>query len=103
MYEMNDPESNPQIGQLVRVIRGRDADGFGIIIRIEDSRFVYIADGYKRKVDRAKRKNLIHLELLDYISPEVQNSIRETGRVTNAKLRFVLTNYINEIQLKEGE
>ncbi|MGO4890140.1 KOW motif-containing protein [Anaerobacillus sp. MEB173] len=100
---MKDPESLPQVGQFVRVLRGRDAGELSVIVRIEDSRFVYIADGDKRKVDRAKKKNLLHLELIDYISPEVQSSIQETGRVTNARLRYVVSAYLTENELKEGE
>lgn len=93
---MIDSDSSPQIGQLVLVTRGRDTGQYGIIIRLLDDRFVLIADGDKRKFDCPKKKNLQHLEIIDYVSPEVQSSIAETGRVTNGKLRFALTKFINE-------
>ncbi|TLS35496.1 KOW domain-containing RNA-binding protein [Pseudalkalibacillus caeni] len=100
---MND--SVPRIGQLVRNLRGRDADQYGIVIKVLDERFVLIADGDKRKFDKPKRKNIAHLEMTDFISPEVENSIKETGRVTNGKLRFAVSKYMNQqvIDLKEGE
>ncbi|HHW38676.1 MAG TPA: RNA-binding protein, partial [Bacillales bacterium] len=41
-------------------------------------------------------KNINHLEFFDYVSPEVQNSISETGRVTNGKLRFAVSKFVNE-------
>ncbi|OIJ17160.1 hypothetical protein BKP37_01095 [Anaerobacillus alkalilacustris] len=101
---MMDPDSNPHVGQMVRIMKGRDAGGVACIIQIEDSRFVYIADGDKRKVDRSKKKNVNHLHLFDFISPEVKNSIEQTGRVTNAKLRFAISTFMNDYNfLMEGE
>lgn len=101
---MRDPESGPYIGQIVQILKGRDQEQFGVIIKILDERFVYIADGDKRKYDRLKKKNISHLKFIDYVSEEVKNSIQETGRVTNAKLRFALQKFLEESRiLKEGE
>jgi len=93
---VNEPESRPRIGQLVRILQGRDAGQFAVILKVLDERFVYIADGDKRKFDRPKKKNINHLEFFDYVSPEIQNSINETGRVTNGKLRFAVSKFVNE-------
>ncbi|PIB45979.1 hypothetical protein AOA59_05240, partial [Pseudomonas sp. 2822-15] len=82
---MKDPDSIPQVGELVRIISGRDKDQFACVIEVIDSKFVRIADGDKRKVDRAKKKNIQHIEQTGIIALEVKNSIVETGRVTNAK------------------
>lgn len=93
---MNEPESSPRIGQLVKIVQGRDAGQFAVVLKVLDERFVFIADGDKRKFDRPKKKNINHLEFFDYVSPEVQNSISETGRVTNGKLRFAVSKFVNE-------
>jgi len=77
-----------KIGQIVRVTQGRDAGQYAVIIEILDHRYVLLADGEKRKYHCPKKKNLQHVELIDYISPEIKNSLRETGRVTNGKLRY---------------
>jgi len=100
-----DSESSPQVGQLVRVLRGRDADKLAIIVAIEDERFVRIADGDKRKFDTAKKKNVLHLEKFDLISSEVQDSITESGRVTNGKLRFAVNKFKEALdaQSEKGE
>ncbi|GLB61361.1 KOW domain-containing RNA-binding protein [Cytobacillus sp. NCCP-133] len=102
---MVDSDSNPQPGQIVLIKRGRDADQYAIIIRLFDEKFVLLADGDKKKFDRPKKKNIQHLQLLNYISPEVQSSLKETGRVTNGKLRFALAKYVNEFvyDRKKGE
>lgn len=93
---MFDTGANPQLGQFLIVSRGRDANQYAIIVRLLDEKFVFIADGTKIPFDRAKKKNLRHLQLIDQVSAEVQNSITETGRVTNGKLRFALTKLLNE-------
>jgi ribosomal protein L14E/L6E/L27E len=93
------------VGQIVLITQGRDAGQYAVIIKILDERFVVLADGDKRKYDRPKKKNIHHLEFFDYVSPEVQNSMIETGRVTNGKLRFVLTKFVEGLvtDLKKGE
>lgn len=93
---MNEAESSPRIGQVVRVLQGREVEQYMIIIEIVDDRFVLLADGEKRKYDRPKKKNVHHIEFSDFVSPEVQNSLLETGRVTNGKLRFALSKFANE-------
>lgn len=102
---MNDSDSSPSIGQFVLIKQGRDAGQYAVIIKILDERFVLLADGDKRKYDSPKKKNVNHLEFFDYVSPEVQSSMKETGRVTNGKLRFALSKFINELvtDLKKGE
>ncbi|WP_044895214.1 KOW domain-containing RNA-binding protein [Bacillus alveayuensis] len=92
-----------QVGQIVQITHGRDAGRFSVVVHVIDERFVLLADGSKRKFDLPKRKNVQHLKLFNYISPEVHNSIRETGRVTNGKLRYALTKFVNEHVTKKGE
>lgn len=93
---MNDPDSSPRVGQLVKILRGKDADQYSVIVEVIDGRFVRIADGDRRKFDRAKKKNIIHLELQDFISPEITRSINEAGRVTNGKLRFAIAKFLEQ-------
>lgn len=96
---------SPEIGQVVIITKGRDQGQVGIIVELINDRFVKVADGDKRKVDRMKKKNIHHLELIDYIADEVKSSFIETGRVTNGKLRYAITNFLEQHSdlLKEGE
>jgi large subunit ribosomal protein L14e len=93
----------PQPGQLVKILRGRDLGKYAIIISVVDSRFVLIADGDKRKFDSPKKKNMIHLQLQDVISGEVQASLKDTGRVTNGKLRFAIGKFLENQQVEAQE
>ena len=97
--------SGSLLGQMVRIKQGREAGQYAIINGDLDDQFVLLADGEKRKTNRPKKKNLHHVEMVDYISPEVQNSLLETGRVTNGKLRFAITTFIGKVvtDLKKGD
>lgn len=86
-------DKQPQIGQIVKVLRGRDAGVYAVIIGLDGSRFALIADGRNRKFDHPKRKNLLHLDMQNEISSIVVRSLNETGRVTNGKLRHALAKY----------
>lgn len=91
------------MGQIVKVLRGREFGQYAIVIRIVDARFVLIADGDKRKFDSPKKKNMIHLQLQDAVSSEVVASLQETGRVTNGKLRFALSKFMENLQSEADE
>lgn len=98
-----DSANIPQLGQIVRIVRGKDSRKYAVIINVEDQRFVWIADGDKRKFDQPKKKNLNHLELLQAISSEVVDSLKESGRVTNGKLRFALNKYVEPMKSEAQE
>ena len=87
----------PELGQLVRITKGREQDQYAIVIGIIDKRFVLLADGEKRKYDRPKKKNKLHIEYTPFISSEVRKSLLETNRVSNGKLRFALSKYLREV------
>jgi large subunit ribosomal protein L14e len=88
----------PKVGQIVKVLRGRDPGEYAVVIGIVDERFVWLADGVHRKFDQPKKKNLNHLQIQETISSEVESSIRETGRVTNGKLRFAIAKFVELMQ-----
>lgn len=98
-----DTNGKPQIGQIAKVLRGRDQGKYAVIVSVTDERFVRIADGDKRKFDQAKKKNLLHLQLLNQMSREVADSIAETGRVTNGKLRYALSRVVDDLELEAQE
>jgi large subunit ribosomal protein L14e len=77
-------------GDIVRSRRGRDEGQLVVVIALVEERFALVADGNIRRFDRPKRKNVLHLEPLGVHSDDIANNLRETGRVTNAKLRHAI-------------
>jgi len=102
---LSETDSIPRIGQVVRIVQGREAGQYALVIEVSEDRFVLLADGEKRKYDRPKKKNVNHIEITNFISPEVRKSLLETGRVTNGKLRFAIAKFIDEVvtDLKKGD
>lgn len=96
MGEMADKsQPDPRLGQVVYVLRGRDAGQYAVVVGKIDPKFVLLADGYKRKFDTAKKKNIRHVRFQDFVSKEVERSLHEQGRVTNAKLRYALQQFLS--------
>jgi ribosomal protein L14E/L6E/L27E len=88
----------PEIGRIVEIIRGRDRGLFAVVIRHEGDRFVYVADGDKRKADAPKKKNALHVKNTGVIAQEIVEALAREGKVTNARLRHVLRQYQNQLQ-----
>jgi len=96
--------SGVEPGQIVKVKSGRDRGRLAVIIGKIDERYVWIADGDKRKFDQPKRKNILHLQITNEVSREVADSLRDTGRVTNGKIRYALSKFADaEAQTKPEE
>ena len=70
---------NIQKGSIVRAKAGRDKEeGFFVVLRLEGG-FAYIADGRRRRVQKPKKKNLLHLAPTNTVikgSPETNNEIK---------------------------
>lgn len=96
---MNQKENKPQtkilvLGQIVKILRGRGIDSYAIVVGHVDERFVQIADGNKRKMDRPKKKNVLHVESQDYICEDIATNLLKTGKVSNSKLRRSLMEFL---------
>ncbi|SEN61287.1 KOW domain-containing RNA-binding protein [Lihuaxuella thermophila] len=92
--DVTDVDSRPRLGQIVRILRGRDAGKYAIVIGLEEPHFVWLADGDQRKFDRPKKKNVKHIQMTNVISEEVADVVENFGRVNNAKLRYALNQYL---------
>ena len=97
------PSLNVQIGQLVKIRRGRDTGMVSVIVQVNNDGFVYIADGKKRKISQPKKKNIVHLEPQAMISREVLNSMKEMGSVTNGELRFAIREFLQSTIVETEE
>ncbi|GMA50440.1 hypothetical protein GCM10025857_17970 [Alicyclobacillus contaminans] len=78
---------------MVEITRGRDAGLVCVVIGQEADRFVYVADGDKRKAERPKKKNVLHVRNLPAVAHEVVDDLARHGKVTNAKLRHAVREF----------
>ncbi|SMO79553.1 KOW domain-containing RNA-binding protein [Melghirimyces algeriensis] len=101
--DVTEAERRPRPGQVVRVLRGREAGRYAIVIDVVEPCFVLLVDGDKRKVGQAKKKNIKHIQPTNYIARNVAQSLEAEGRVSNAKIRYALNQYLLRQEQKKGE
>lgn len=96
---MEDDYSRIRPGQIVYVLRGRMSGSYAIVVKLEKSGFVWIADGKARKIENPKRKNPKHIQMTRVVVNEIADALDKYGHVENAKLRYALNQY--HLSLKE--
>jgi ribosomal protein L14E/L6E/L27E len=74
-------------GSIVKAKAGRDKGGFFVVLGV-DGTLALIADGKRRRVERPKRKKLIHL----MPTATVYNGLLETNPQVKRALRDFLNN-----------
>ena len=72
------------VGTIVKAKAGRDKEGFFVVVKA-DERFVFIADGKRRKVETPKKKNPLHL------APT--NTVLSHSMDTNRNIRKALKDF----------
>ncbi len=73
-------------GSIVKALAGRDKGNFFVVVDV-DLTYAYLADGRRRKVERPKKKKLIH------IVPT--NTIIEGSFETNPQIKRILREFNN--------
>ena len=73
-------------GSVVRAKAGRDKDSYFVVLDVLD-KFALIADGKSRKLEKPKKKNLIHLE--------ATKTVITQNLETNRKIKKALCDFKN--------
>jgi large subunit ribosomal protein L14e len=92
----------PELGRVVEVMNGRHRGMLSVVVGHEVDRFVWIADGDRRKVDAPKKKNVSHIRTTPHVAQEILDELTTHGKVTNARLRYVLAQYREERRETDG-
>ncbi len=93
MKALNEAASRIRLGQIVRVLSGREAGMYAVVVRL-DERAVWLANGKKRKFVQPKRKNRRHIQPTKAVAKDVLHALEQTGQVDDAKLVFALNQYL---------
>jgi len=99
---MGAPRELPPVGSYVEVIQGRDAGLIAVVLAHEGDRFVRIADGDVRRVEKPKKKNVAHVRRIHRVAETIAQKLAEGGRVTNAELRHAVRMLL-EAQTANGQ
>ncbi len=79
-------------GHIVRSKAGRDKGDIFIVLDVQDN-YAYIANGILRKVDRPKKKKLMHLQCSDKVSDVILQKIDSSEEITDSMVRKALAEY----------
>ncbi|MDA8066861.1 MAG: KOW domain-containing RNA-binding protein [Thermaerobacter sp.] len=82
--------SDLRLGELVSSRAGRDAGSWFLVVGREGERFVRVADGKRRRLEGAKRKNVLHLVAHAQVSPELEVKLASGVRVSDQEVRKAL-------------
>ncbi|AFK86050.1 KOW domain-containing RNA-binding protein [Thermoanaerobacterium saccharolyticum] len=74
------------IGRIVKSKAGRDKDRVFIIVGVADEKHVLISDGELRKIEKPKKKKLIHLQKYNEVDEKIKEKILSGKTVTNAEI-----------------
>lgn len=75
------------IGQIVTSKAGRDKDRLFVIIDIIDDKYVLIADGDLRKIEKPKKKKVRHLLKQNIINHDIKEMLEKNQKIDNIYLR----------------
>jgi len=76
-----------KVGQYVKSKAGRDQGQVFIIFNIVDDKFVEIADGDLRRVEKPKLKKIKHLSIINKISEVIAEKVADSKKVSNLMVR----------------
>lgn len=89
-----------EIGEIVKSNAGRDKDNYYLVTKIIDAKYIEVADGYKRKINNPKRKNIKHLEKTGYIAEELKVWLENGKRVRNEDVKLVIKDFEDNKEAK---
>ena len=71
-------------GTVVIASAGKEKGGYFVVTEVLDQRYVLIADGKRRPIEKPKKKNINHLKRTNSVIDEIE---------TNRQLRNLLNSY----------
>lgn len=84
-------------GYLVKSTAGRDSGRFFIIIGEVNEKYILLADGDLRPIERPKKKKLRHVQPLNVQSQELQAKLAAGETILNAELRKTIAALTKEL------
>ena len=84
--------SRNEVGMLAMSMSGHDRGQIYVIMR-EDGEHVYLSDGKRRPVERCKKKNRRHIQIIRHQEPEMAQKLSAGETVRNEEIKRVIRLY----------
>ncbi|MDD3946951.1 MAG: KOW domain-containing RNA-binding protein [Clostridia bacterium] len=82
-----------EVGTIVYSIKGRDSGRFFIVVEIVDDKYIKIADGELRRIEKPKLKQIKHVKTDGSSIPKLAVKLREGAKIFNAEIRSSLRSF----------
>ena len=82
-------------GQVVYSKSGHDKGGIFIVTGVGDG-YVYIVDGERRKLQKPKKKNIVHIQPTNFVNKEIAKKLNENLYILDADIRKALKEYTDK-------
>ena len=82
------------VGQIVFSKQGRDK-GLPFVIVSTDESYLHLADGKLRKIEKPKKKKLMHVAKTNYVDTALANKFTNKEHIKNSDIRKVIENFIS--------
>ncbi|MBO8136863.1 MAG: RNA-binding protein [Desulfotomaculum sp.] len=86
------PDDSLKVGQLVSSKAGRDKGKIYVVIGTAEENRVWVADGRTRTVDKPKKKNVKHLQKINFVI-----DLSGSKKCSNEELRKCIAEYQEKI------
>ncbi len=86
-------KSDIELGSVVVSKKGRDGGLCFAVVGFDEDGTVFVADGYRHKLNKPKRKNPKHLKSLDAVLFVIAQKIAAGKKVFDSELRSALKVY----------
>ena len=81
-----------EVGMLAMSMSGHDRGQIYIIMK-EDEEYVYLSDGKRRPVERCKKKNRRHIQIIRHQEPEMAQKLATGETVRNEEIKRAIRLY----------
>ena len=82
-----------ELGTIVYSVAGRDKGRFFVVVEIVDDKFIKIADGELRRIDKPKLKQLKHVKTDGDSLPKIAQKLAEGSKIFDAEIRSALRSF----------
>jgi ribosomal protein L14E/L6E/L27E len=76
-----------ELGRVVQSTKGHDKGRWFLVVGLVDERFVLIADGETRKLEKPKKKQVKHLLTAPVIAEDAVKQIRDGAQTADSAIR----------------
>lgn len=86
------------VGSLILSKTGRDANTI-YLVYFQDKDYVYLVNGAAKKIANPKKKNIKHIQSLNYVCEAIKDKITTKSKVFDSEIFSCIKKFKNQIDI----